>query len=143
MLFHTLYMSSAREPLGDAELNALLNTARHNNKEVGVTGMLLYSDGNFIQYLEGEEADVRTVYARIDRDPRHTGVMLVSNGPIEMRAFADWSMGLHSIDTERADPGGFRLTRESVEQHLSTNTPKLIITMMRRFYEGTNRYVDA
>lgn len=55
--------------------------------------MLLYSDGRFVQALEGPEDAVRALYARIQRDPRHARVLTVRAGPGPRRYFADWSMG--------------------------------------------------
>jgi hypothetical protein len=62
--------------------------------------MLLYKDGNVMQVLEGEEAAVRTMYARISRDPRHRGLLAILQGPVNERQFPDWSMGFKDL---RAD----------------------------------------
>jgi Sensors of blue-light using FAD len=74
-----------------AELAALLAWAQPYNAAHGITGLLLYSDGRYVQLLEGPEAAVEDLYARIRRDPRHAEVETVSRGP-GLRRFAAWTM---------------------------------------------------
>ena len=38
---------------------------------MGITGLLLFIDGGFLQMLEGEERAVRELYTRIAADRRH------------------------------------------------------------------------
>ncbi len=88
------------------DLRVLLATSRKNNAELGVTGMLLYKDGNFMQVLEGEEVAVRRLYARIAADPRHGSEITLQEGFSEGRQFPDWSMGFRDLNSpeERATP---------------------------------------
>ena len=60
-MFHLVYVSSAVRPFSKSELVELLNVTRDNNSRLGVTGMLLYRDGNFMQVLEGGEPVVRAL----------------------------------------------------------------------------------
>lgn len=92
-----VYVSSARELFSDEDLKALLAQSRENNQRLGLTGMLLYKDGNFMQLLEGPEDTVMALYARIERDPRHRGVLIVLKREVEERAFPDWSMGFKNL----------------------------------------------
>jgi hypothetical protein len=141
MLHHLLYLSSARAKFAEAALRGLLAVARNNNTVNGISGMLLYSDGNFIQYLEGEQDQVRATFDRIRRDGRHTGVFVVSEGAIEQRVFADWSMGFEEVDADAHDELGlFRLSREAIRDRLGADAPELLMAMMQRFYDGTNRF---
>ncbi len=63
-MFSLTYVSSAVRPFAEDELADLLAVSRQNNARLGITGMLLYKDGNFMQVLEGEEAEVRTLYEK-------------------------------------------------------------------------------
>lgn len=87
-----VYVSHAVTHLDDAALETILDTSRRNNARDGITGALLHRDGSFMQCLEGEESDVRRAYARIERDPRHAGLMVLLDEPIDERAFPTWSM---------------------------------------------------
>lgn len=99
-MFRILYLSVAQRPFSKIELLALLDKSRQNNARLGVTGILLYRDGDFLQLLEGEEPAVRQLYQRISADPRHVGVRTLVEERCEQRLFEDWSMGFRDL----ADP---------------------------------------
>ena len=107
VLTSLVYVSSAVELFSQAELRALLDTSRRNNTRTGITGMLLYKDGNFMQVLEGPASAVRDLHERINHDPRHTGLITLMERTITQRQFADWSMGFRNMaDSDlRAAPG--------------------------------------
>ena len=96
-LFSLVYASSAAQAFSKEQLVSLLEVARRNNSRLGVTGLLLYADGNFMQALEGEESVVRDLHDKIARDPRHSGVITLTQGPIEKRSFSEWSMGFRDL----------------------------------------------
>ncbi len=107
MLFYLIYVSSAVKPLLSTELGELLAKCHANNTVTGITGILLYKDGNFMQVIEGEKEAVQTLYAKIQRDPRHRGLLTLLQGPLAERQFPDWSMGfrdLTAVDV-RSTPG--------------------------------------
>lgn len=81
----------------------LLKVARANNARLGITGMLLYADGNFVQIIEGPEDAVDALYAKISRDPRHTALLKALDGPIAERRFADWTLGFDRIGETKPD----------------------------------------
>ncbi|MGY2134494.1 BLUF domain-containing protein [Hymenobacter sp. HD11105] len=96
-VYHVLYHSRATAPPSEAGLQALLTQSRRYNACHQLSGLLLYSAGRYVQVLEGAEADVQTVYARIQRDPRHEQVVTLSQGPQPQRRFADWSLRFGSL----------------------------------------------
>lgn len=87
------YVSSATRFLTPGELDALLLDARAFNAMAGVSGALLHQDGSFFQYLEGPEAGVAQVYARIQRSRTHRGLIELVAAPVAQRHFSSWSMG--------------------------------------------------
>lgn len=97
-----IYTSSAVTPFSPSELVDLLATSHRNNASLGVTGMLLYKDGNVMQLLEGEEAVVQTLYNKIERDPRHRGLLTLLRGAQPERQFPDWSMGFRDLTSSEA-----------------------------------------
>ena len=98
-MFSIVYVSSAIQPFTQEELLALLEESRDNNAAVGVTGMLLYKDGSFMQVLEGEQTAVQQVFGKISRDPRHRGVVVLLKQTLAARDFEDWSMGYRNLDS--------------------------------------------
>jgi hypothetical protein len=101
-----VYVSAARHAFSPAELEALLEKSRANNRRDGVSGVLVYRDGDFLQVLEGPEDAVRRTYARIARDPRHGGVIVLDESEITQRNFGDWSMGFRRVGVAER-PDGF------------------------------------
>ena len=102
MLVRLLYASRVVPSFSDDELATLVRTARAANAEHGITGLLCYSQGIFLQVLEGGRGPVNRLYARIVGDPRHTDVELLSYGEIDERRFAGWAMG--QVDLEQLNP---------------------------------------
>lgn len=101
-VFFLTYASTAAQDLSKADLNELLAQCRKNNAELGITGMLLYKGGNFMQVLEGEESTVRSLYAKIGGDPRHKGEILLQQSIQEERQFPGWSMGYRDLESQEA-----------------------------------------
>ena len=96
-LLSLVYVSSAKEILSPDDLYALLQTSRRNNQWEGITGMLLYKSGNFIQALEGEQEAIRRLHERIAKDRRHHGLLTLLEKPIKERQFTQWSMGFRNL----------------------------------------------
>jgi len=81
-------------------LGDLFSTARSNNKDRDITGALLVRGEWFVQALEGEEAVVRRLFARIERDSRHDSVALLDARDVEGRVFSRWAMAKVAEDGE-------------------------------------------
>ena len=75
----------------------LLAAARIANSKRGVTGMLAYIKGNFLQVIEGDDLVVDSLLDKIKGDPGHKRVFLLARDPITARYFADWSMGFEAL----------------------------------------------
>jgi len=98
-MLHTLvYVSSATSLLSTEALAELLRQSRVKNERLGITGLLLYVDGNFMQALEGEEKAVLELYEQIRRDPRHHNATTIISMPCARRSFSRWSMGFRAAD---------------------------------------------
>ena len=96
--YHVLYRSQATQAPTEADLQVLLEWSRAYNAQQQITGLLLYSDRRFVQLVEGPEAAVRDLYARIQADARHTQVVTLSDGPGPQRWFADWHMAFGYVE---------------------------------------------
>lgn len=82
-------------------IGAIHDSAVRHNTRNGLTGMLLYRDGSFMQVLEGPRDRVLVTYNRIQLDPRHTHHELILEEPLSARNFPSWSMGLcHLLNSE-------------------------------------------
>lgn len=91
MLCQYLYISTAPS-LSREEVESILSSSTRNNAERGITGLLLYNGRNFLQLLEGEEAELIALMVRISHDPRHSGISILDKRAIDVRSCAGWAM---------------------------------------------------
>jgi Sensors of blue-light using FAD len=92
MLVRLLYASRALDTSPDA-INAILAQSRQYNPTCGITGILCYGGGIFLQAIEGGRMPVSELYGHIQRDPRHKDVALLHYEEISERRFGGWTMG--------------------------------------------------
>ncbi len=102
MLVRLMYASRAVPAIDQEELVAILRKSKANNPALGVTGVLCFSEGIFLQVLEGGRSGVNRLYNRIASDERHTSVELLCYEEIGERRFAGWSMG--QVNMSRLNP---------------------------------------
>ena len=96
MLVRLLYASRAVDT-SPAAIQAILETARRHNHEHGVTGILVYGGGIFMQAIEGGRQVISDLYGTIERDPRHKDLVLLHYEEILERRFGGWTMGLVDV----------------------------------------------
>lgn len=89
-----VYVSTALKELTAPELESLLSSARRQNQQNGITGVLLYNEGDFMQCLEGPEDMALLTYQRILSSSQHKNVIELMNERVAQRGFQDWEMGL-------------------------------------------------
>jgi hypothetical protein len=96
-LSYLIYVSSATIRLSQDGLLELLKHARVKNEARGLTGMLLYRDGTYMQFLEGQRADIDELLNRLRGDPRHKAIRTLREGTVPERLFPDWSMAYKNL----------------------------------------------
>jgi hypothetical protein len=94
MLVRLLYASRAADHQSPEATEAILAKSRSHNPACGITGILCYGGGIFLQALEGGRTAVNDLYKHILNDPRHKDVVLLSYEEISERQFGGWTMGL-------------------------------------------------
>jgi Sensors of blue-light using FAD len=93
MLVRLLYASTLINGNDNQVIDSILAQSRLHNPALGITGVLVYSDGVFLQALEGGRAQVSELYNHIVKDTRHTHVTLLTFEEITERRFGSWTMG--------------------------------------------------
>lgn len=115
-LLSVAYSSEATRPYSEGELRDMLGASRAHNALVGVTGMLVYRDGRFLQVVEGPQTVTRELLARIVTDTRHENIRILMSQIIRRRSFADWTMGYERLAARPGSvPRGFRSTFDDLE----------------------------
>lgn len=99
-LLYTSRTAQGRDELTLPELIALSERASHKNARAGITGSLLFVDGQFIQILEGPAEQVEETFECICRDFRHRELHLVDMVTVKERIFPEWGMACLAGDSE-------------------------------------------
>ncbi|MEY4910526.1 MAG: hypothetical protein RL761_189 [Pseudomonadota bacterium] len=92
MLVRLLYASRAVDTQPDA-IDGILAKSRQFNPSSGITGILCYGGGIFLQAIEGGRNAVSELYGHIQKDVRHKDVVLLHYEEISERRFSGWTMG--------------------------------------------------
>ena len=88
-LHRLIYLSSAVGVLRADELDRILLRSKASNSGAGITGLLLFHEGSFLQMIEGPAAGVTSLMQKIRRDRRHSGIIMLQSGPCAERIFPD------------------------------------------------------
>lgn len=137
-LHQLIYVSTAVQPFGGDALRALLARARPRNQAAGLSGLLLYSEGLFLQLLEGDAAAVHKLYhGRIAPDPRHHRLHLLADGPATSRAFPDWHMGfLNTTPASAAALAGY--LNPAAPGFLADHAPQMPSVLLNLLHQFAN-----
>jgi hypothetical protein len=96
MLERLIYQSQSSQDFGTLHLFNLLTEARQRNQRLGITGHLLYLDGQFTQCIEGSSASIDALWESLLRDVRHDHIELLARYSITERRFPEWTMAFSS-----------------------------------------------
>jgi len=96
MLVRLLYASRAKDTNNEA-IDNILAQARQYNPTWGITGILCYGGGIFLQAIEGGRMAVSELYGHIQKDARHKDLVLLHYEEISERRFGGWTMGQVNI----------------------------------------------
>ena len=130
-----VYVSAASWAMSNDDLNGILDASRRNNGRDGVTGMLLYIDGGFLQVLEGPKAAVERIFAHIRRDSRHNALRVLIEQETDERQFGGWSMGFERLEPGQARTADvFAITRDAIENAVPPEQAAQIAILLRSFY---------
>ena len=87
-----------------AEIDTILASARANNSREGITGALLFNSELLAQALEGPLPAISKIFEKIQRDPRHSDVVVLQSSAAQIRDFPHWSMAFAGRSSETAIP---------------------------------------
>ena len=129
------YISQTTAPMSSEDLLSLLDESRRNNEKLGVTGLLLYANGTFLQAVEGEAEVVDALIERICNDSRHQHIKMLRRVEIDEPQYAEWSMGFDVIGKDDLDEveGLRNFTPETFDFSLLVDNDSLVDTLLERY----------
>ena len=116
------------EPFGfdSAMLAGILVRSREKNREADITGALICRHDMYLQLIEGPDAAIDAVFARIVKDDRHLAVKVLLSRTADQRMFPEWEMlddQMPSLTWSAADVAG---------GILETATPEMLLGVFER-----------
>ena len=93
-LARVVYRSQAVAAASPSELQQLTAVAQARNSRESITGVMLYDDNKFFQWLEGPAEGVNRVMGSIEKDRRHRNIEILRRDTSPERIFGNWSMKL-------------------------------------------------
>ncbi len=137
-LIHLLYVSAARADLQKRDIADILTSACNNNPRLGVTGMLLFVNGTFLQVIEGPHMHMDALFRRISADPRHSTVQCLVREEISARHFPDRSLGFRQVEVSDARGArAFALTQSALRNRLGATDVDALSSLVDSF-RGVN-----
>jgi hypothetical protein len=131
-VYQVIYASAAAVPFSESDLSTLLLRARANNERLGVTGLLLFHEGSFLQVLEGEEAALEALFSIISADKRHDHVVKLLAREVADRHFAGWNMGFVSMSAiSKTLPGFSDYLRHRGEPEATADAAARVLSAFR------------
>ncbi|MDC6351192.1 BLUF domain-containing protein [Zeaxanthinibacter sp. PT1] len=140
-MYSLVYKSVATPLFNFRDIDVLLERARAYNSNHGITGCLLYHNGEFIQYLEGPQLQVLNLYDKITKDPRHTKIQLLSYGATEHREFDQWDMAFENVYGENAQLYYVRLALQNFYLNPKPNYDTTIVS--RQFWKNVGSLLNS
>lgn len=86
-MHYAINLSSVSPELPEKEIEDVLKYTQAWNNSHEITGLLLYSDGNFFQVMEGEKSKIDNLFNQIKVDRRYQNIIKIFERPIHREAF--------------------------------------------------------
>ena len=95
MLHRVIYASEAVGATGASTLSIaqILGVSERNNRRDHLTSCVMFHQGHILQAIEGGRADLDRLIRRLLIDPRHAGLRILIDTPVNARRL-DEPMGL-------------------------------------------------
>ncbi|TPN83013.1 BLUF domain-containing protein [Aquimarina algicola] len=90
MRYIVSYVSTISKSISDSDIEELMKYVKLQNNDKKITGILIYSEGNFFQVLEGQEEDIKTLFDKIKKDSRHYNIIKMLDKPVKGISFSEY-----------------------------------------------------
>ncbi|RSZ44179.1 MULTISPECIES: BLUF domain-containing protein [unclassified Variovorax] len=126
-LYEVLYCSTLAQDLAPGTVGTIASRARIRNAQHDITGLLVFDGLRFCQHLEGPREAVDALMRLIAADPRHVGVRVVYEAPLEIRRYSGFGMGLAECEGPDQMAGVHALDGEAALRHFLSLVPSFDI----------------
>jgi hypothetical protein len=134
MRYAISYVSTASEKLTEIEIKKTLEFSKNWNSDHDITGILLFSEGNFFQVLEGDKELLQDLFERIKSDSRHKNVIRIFEKEIDSSNFDGYSANFITLNSQyrENDFGRYLAQIETLNPAIQTSVKYIL----HNFSEG-------
>lgn len=130
------YTSLASLDLDGRDIEAIHAKARELNALDGISGLLVFNGTHFLQIIEGSHQAIDDLVERLRRDRRHSAFEVRDERDVGSRAFADWSMELVRVTTDRFE------ARETIAERLPQTVAEPVRERLVAMTEAISGTID-
>ena len=113
-LYTICYVSKASEDITNVDVEDIFRVTKQANNASGISGILLYSFGNFFQVLEGDKKDLQRLYEnQIKKDTRHSNIYEVFQREMKTPIFSNYFTQFQTVTTS--------IQLDEIRKYLNTN----------------------
>ena len=134
MRYAISYVSSVSHTLSNDQIQEVLDYSRNWNIEHNITGILLYSEGNFFQVLEGDKDLLQSLFSRISMDERHRNLITLFRKEVSETKFNTYKSDFISLDS-RFQGKSIALYFSQIEK-LNPEIQSSVRYILNKFTEG-------
>ena len=134
------YVSTFNSGFSLQEVEGLFNFVSKRNLQMGLTGVLLFSDNCFFQVLEGDFNVIENLFERIKEDTRHYNIIKIIDDENHERIFDEYFFGFLTV-TSLEDRKWMEFFLENYFNAESRNH-KVILGLMKKFLKRFQPVID-
>ncbi|MEM9391931.1 MAG: BLUF domain-containing protein [Bacteroidota bacterium] len=139
-MYYLIYVSYATRKPSTDDLKEIAQVSQRNNQSTGITGMLVYLEGKYLQVLEGKKEAILSLYETIAGDERHRGQRILIEGDIDKRNFKNWAMGFKMLNHQDfKDLSGLTDLDDFFKNKSVSDESHVALIFLRLFYQKNNR----
>lgn len=86
-MYQLIYSSVIRKTCTEADISKMLLRSQSQNLQNGITGCIVYHNGEFLHLIEGDKKSVTDLFKRITGDTRHVHVNFLFDSEVDERTF--------------------------------------------------------
>ncbi len=139
ILMYTSTYSGSLEKMPD-DLNNIVRSARKNNAQNDITGVLFSDHKQFVQILEGDKKAIHKLVKKIKADKRHSDLSILIDETSEERGLTNWHMEAFKVNTPELEK--WQYLEELKNAYLETFkiSSKQLVNLMRRFINDFEKF---
>ena len=138
-----MYMSHAVTPFSRDDIAALALLGQRENARHGITGVLVYTDGHFLQLVEGPRDDIGQLKSNLQRDGRHENITDLIDEPVERRLFEGWTLATENLFNRADSKGDFSLeVARRLARVAHSDSDFQVLGMLSRFWQDFAGHVS-